>query len=482
MESWLPIGFELPDGARCGRVLHGGSRWQIVETRGGGSALIATEELFAKWEDAGLVEPGELKPFSFGSDSLREVSCGGSQMLAPLTDCRSPENKSEALAFATAFRETRAIDPDSPLQDAVYVEKFSRLLPAYGITSKTDDDLVLGYWLTGGATVSAKSFRRLRQMLSWLGSKHLCEVLQTAGFQVSEVMPLDIGNAESFQESSAAEAKCKTGREAPSDGDSPVSERKPFELAGRSELEEFFNEHVIDIILHKERYAALSVGFPSAVVLHGPPGCGKTFAVEQLVEYLGWPSFKIDASSIASPYIHETSKKVAEVFEKAMQNAPSVLVIDEMEAFLADRETGGGSSHHRIEEVAEFLRRIPEAAKNEVLIVAMTNRIEMIDSAIMRRGRFDHVIKVDYASPDEVLALLDKLLVSLPKDDTVQAAPLAKRLAGRPLSDVAFVVREGARLAARSGAGSLSQEFLLAALDDAPPRSEDGSNRRVGFV
>ena len=170
------------------------------------------------------------------------------------------------------------------------------------------------------------------------------------------------------------------------------------------------------------------------------------------------------------------------MFEKAMQNAPSVLVIDEMEAFLADRETGGGSSHHRIEEVAEFLRRIPEAAKNEVLIVAMTNRIEMIDSAIMRRGRFDHVIKVDYASPDEVLALLDKLLVSLPKDDTVQAAPLAKRLAGRPLSDVAFVVREGARLAARSGAGSLSQEFLLAALDDAPPRSEDGSNRRVGFV
>lgn len=480
MDSWLPIGFDLPDGARCGRVLHRGNRWQIVETRGGGSALIVTEELFAKWECAGLVGPGELKPFLFGTDYLREVSCGGSQMLVPLADCRSPENRSEALAFATAFRETRAIDPDSPLQDAIYVEKLSRLLPAYGITSKTNDDLVLGYWLTGGAKVSAKSFRRLRQMLSWLGSKHLCEVLQTAGFQVSEVMPLDIGKAESMQESSAEEVKRETGREAPSGGDFPVSERKPFELAGRRELEEFFNEHVIDIILHKERYATLGVGFPSAVILHGPPGCGKTFAVEQLVEYLGWPSFKIDASSIASPYIHETSKKVAEVFEKAMQNAPSILIIDEMEAFLADRETGSG--HHRVEEVAEFLRRIPETAKNEVLIVAMTNRIEMIDSAIMRRGRFDHIIKVDYASPDEVLAMLDKLLVSLPKDDTVQAAPLAKRLAGRPLSDVAFVVREGARLAARSGADSLSQEFLLAALNDAPPRSEDGSNRKVGFV
>jgi SpoVK/Ycf46/Vps4 family AAA+-type ATPase len=247
-------------------------------------------------------------------------------------------------------------------------------------------------------------------------------------------------------------------------------------------LEDFFNEHVVDIILHKERYKALGVGFPSAVVLHGPPGCGKTFAVEQLVEYLGWPSFQIDASSVASPYIHETSKKVAEVFDKAMQNAPSVLVIDEMEAFLADRESGGGGSHHRVEEVAEFLRRIPEAAKNEVLIVAMTNRIEMIDSAIMRRGRFDHVIKVDYASAEEVSALLDKLLDTLPKDKSVDPAPLAKKLEGRPLSDVAFVVREGARLAARAGEDRLGQEFLLAALEDAPSRTDEGSSRRIGFV
>jgi cell division protease FtsH len=124
--------------------------------------------------------------------------------------------------------------------------------------------------------------------------------------------------------------------------------------------------------MNRDRYKALGIDFPSAVILHGPPGTGKTFAVERLVDFLGWPSFQIDASSVASPYIHETSKKVAQVFEKAMENAPSVLVIDEMEAFLADREMGSG--HHRVEEVAEFLRRIPEAAKNEVLIIAMTNQ------------------------------------------------------------------------------------------------------------
>lgn len=484
IESWLPIGFELPDGARCGRALNGEARWQIVETQGGGTALVAKPDLVSKWVGSGLIEDGAFRKFSFGPGIYREVSCGPSQLLAPLTDCRSPEDKNEALAFATALKATRDIDPESPLQDAVYVEKFSRLLPTYGITSRADDDVILGYWLTGGARVSVKSFRRLQQMLSWMGATHLRDIVQTAGFEVTEVMPMD----EPRQAPPAEESEKIAGERAEEKPDESAPRReassspKPFELPGRPELEEFFNEHVIDIIRNKERYKALGVGFPSAVVLHGPPGCGKTFAVEQLVDFLGWPSFQIDASSVASPYIHETSKKVADVFDKAMQNAPSILVIDEMEAFLADRESGGGGSHHRVEEVAEFLRRIPEATKNEVLIVAMTNRVEMIDSAIMRRGRFDHVIKVDYANADEVLALLEKLLATLPKDKTVDAAPLAKKLAGRPLSDVAFVVREGARLAARAGKDKLGQEFLRAALDDSPSRTEESSSQHIGFV
>ena len=134
------------------------------------------------------------------------------------------------------------------------------------------------------------------------------------------------------------------------------------------------------------------------------------------------------------------------------------------------------------EEVAEFLRRIPEAAKNDVLIIAMTNRVDMIDPAILRRGRFDHVIKVDYANEAEVTSLLDKLLAGLPKDKDVDSSPLARELAGRPLSDVAFVVREGARLAARAGKSRLDQQSLLTALGAAPPRErEGGAQRRIVF-
>src|SRR5262249_44041135 len=152
----------------------------------------------------------------------------------------------------------------------------------------------------------------------------------------------------------------------------------------------------------KARYQPLGISFPSAIVLHGPPGCGKTFAVARLVEYLGWPSFHIDSSTVASPYIHDTSRKIAGMFNAAADSAPSVLVIDEMEAYLADRNSGIGSSHHRVEEVAEFLRRIPEAASNEVLIVAMTNRLDMIDPAILRRGRFDHIVEVGPAFEEEI--------------------------------------------------------------------------------
>lgn len=476
LDAWLPIGFTLPDGAQSRAALVGGADWQVFETKGDGRALVVQDSLARRWLQAGLIDAGTLVSFQFGDRKFHAISSGPSQTLCPVAEAKSPNSKADATSFAQALKATRGIDSESALQDALYVEKITRLLPTYSISSRTADDLVLGYWLTGGITISAKSFRRLHQAMSWMPPNHLRDVVHAAGFEVAEVMPSD-PRTSSAQRATPAAAE-RSAEIAGAEG--PTSERV-FELAGRPELAKFFNEHVVDIVQNQTRYKALGIDFPSAIILHGPPGCGKTFAVDRLIDFLGWPSFQIDAASVASPYIHETSKKVAEVFDKAMQNSPSVLVIDEMEAFLADRETGLG--HHRVEEVAEFLRRIPEAATNHVLIVAMTNRISMIDPAILRRGRFDHVIEVGYASEAEVRSLLDKLLVALPTESDVDSSRLAHALAGRPLSDVSFVVREGARLAARSGKDRLDQDSLLTALHTTPTRSREGEEqRKIGFI
>ena len=164
-----------------------------------------------------------------------------------------------------------------------------------------------------------------------------------------------------------------------------------------------------------------------------------------------------------------------------MDDAPSILVIDEMESFLTDRNKGVTSGLHHVEEVAEFLRRIPEAIKNHVLIIAMTNMIDMIDPAILRRGRFDHIIEVGMPSKEEVSSLLDSLLYKLPKNRELNLDMLVSACTGRALSDAAFVVREAARLAARSGKSSLDQDSLDAALNSLP-HGQEKKKRRVGFI
>jgi SpoVK/Ycf46/Vps4 family AAA+-type ATPase len=311
----------------------------------------------------------------------------------------------------------------------------------------------------------------------------LAEIVKTAGFSV----PADAGLLAKRKPASQAKTEAKTAipKEAvkPEQPQSPeeLDEAKVFRLPGRPQLEEFFNEHVIDIIFNAEKYQVLGIDFPSAIVLHGPPGCGKTFAVERLVEFIDWPSYSIDSNSVGSPYIHETSKKISEVFDKAIDGAPSVVVIDEMESFLSDRRSGSSSGLHHVEEVAEFLRRIPEAIKNKVLIIAMTNLIEMIDPAILRRGRFDHIIEVGMPSRVEVASLVDSLLSKLPKAGDLNVDKILDALTGKALSDSAFVIREAARLAAKAGKTELDQTSIEAALNSLP-KDQKKKSRRIGFA
>lgn len=461
LEAWFPIGFTFPNGHSSRLPVHEGGNWQLYTKADSGSVLVVKDILAEEWFSANLLPEKLMDQFVFAEKTYFSYACEGDYVLLPLSFCPSPDDKNEALAFAEALRASRECNTDCSFNDAIYVEKLSRLLPTNTLSAAIKDDVILGSYLTGGVGVSVNSFRRLSSLMSWMEPDSIKDVIERSGIKLK----IDVADIISEDLDPKVTSECK----------------EPFELPGRSDLEGFFNEHVVDIIINQERYKALGITFPSSIILHGPPGCGKTFAVERLVEHLGWPSFSIEASSVASPYIHETSKKVAEVFEQAIANAPAILIIDEMEAFLADRKAAG--AQHRVEEVAEFLRRIPEANENEVLVVAMTNHIEMIDQAIQRRGRFDHVVEVGMASEEEVTALLKKLLSELPAKDNVNVETLAAELTGRPLSDVTFVVREGARLAARSGENKIGQENLISALESTPARNEDKKPRRkIGFV
>src|SRR5262249_20734658 len=152
----------------------------------------------------------------------------------------------------------------------------------------------------------------------------------------------------------------------------------------------------------------------------------------------------VDLGSLGSPFIHQTSVALRKSFDEAKRRAPALIVLEEIDALATSR--GAMTHDHKIEEVNELLRLVESASKNNILVVATTNRLEALDPAIRRKGRFDHVIEVGYPTADEVRAALEAMLGDRPHRDIQSLGQIAASLSGRPLSDVAWVVNEAARL------------------------------------
>lgn len=468
--QWLARGTVLPDGSKVKKLIAYAENWQIFSTNFAGFALLVKPDLYEKWCATGFVVPTVFEKVIVGSLTFFSFTCKSGYIISSVQYGPYPHTYLEAQALAIALKETRKINSTVSLQDSIYIESISRILPTYSLSERLDDKTVLGKWLTGGVAISTDSFRRLCQLMEWMDSKAVVEIINKAGFEVRNGDYL---------------AKKRTLEEY-GDNSLESSERKHlslkkerFFLPGRPELEEFFNEHVIEIINNEEKYKRMGIDFPSAVVLYGPPGCGKTYAVEKLVEFLDWPQYSIDSGSVGSPYIHDTSKKISAVFDSAIENAPSVIIIDEMEAFLTDRQVGMSSGIHHVEEVAEFLRRIPEATHNRVLVIAMTNMLDMIDSAILRRGRFDHIIEVKMPSPLEIKLLLENMFSKLPVTQDLNIQALSQKLSGRPISDVAYVVKEAGRNAVKADKEFIDNEAIELAVKALPEAAKN--RQKIGF-
>ena len=463
-DPWLPKDYKISQDIAIKNLVFSNDEWQIYKTNTNQNLLVARQPLVDKWINQGLLNNEAFFKCDFGGDKFSCLASPNRFLLSPVDYKYFDVTKVSALSFANSIKETRKIIKDLPLDNAIYVEQFSRLLPVSELSgTPADDSLLLGTWLTGGVAVPTTSIRRLKSLTMNFSTEDLEEIIDAAGLEQKVL------DGEADAKSDSLVRTKSIAKSAP---------KGKFSLPGAEYLEQFFFENVIDIVQNSARYEAMGIGFPSPIILYGKPGTGKTYSVEKLAEYLDWPVYRIDSSSIGSPYIHQTGQKIAEVFNKAFDNAPAIVIVDEMEAYMSKRD---GAQDFKVEEVGEFLRLIPEAPKNKVLVVGMTNLLENIDPAILRTGRFDHKIEVKMPTAEDIQRMLDTALGKLPTEPNLNLDKVVEALTNRPRSDVAFVTKEAARLTAFRGKDRISQQEIDDALKARALASQEKPKKRIGF-
>lgn len=202
-----------------------------------------------------------------------------------------------------------------------------------------------------------------------------------------------------------------------------------FSLPGQTELENFINDNFIDYIKYPEKYQRFKLKMLDPIMLYGAPGTGKTYATNALAKFLGWKFFTIDATQYEQNSVG-SAKKITEIFNKAKDAAPSIVFIDEADSMFAKRRSCNNN-----EGISQFLRSISDTAKDRVLVIAATNRIDDMDEAILRNGRFSNKIEISYADTKGVLAVMEEYLKDKPVSNDLSLIKAASKLSGHPLCD-----------------------------------------------
>ncbi|QHU89801.1 ATP-dependent zinc metalloprotease FtsH [Candidatus Saccharibacteria bacterium oral taxon 955] len=226
-------------------------------------------------------------------------------------------------------------------------------------------------------------------------------------------------------------------------------------------------EEVVDFLKHPKKYETLGAKIPKGVLLVGNPGTGKTMLARAVAGEASVPFFSISGSEFVEMFVGVGASRVRDLFQKAKKNAPAIIFIDEIDAVGRKRGSGMGGGHDEREQTLnQILVEMDgfEAGTN-VIVLAATNRADVLDPALLRPGRFDRHTTISLPERKDREAILKVHFKNKPVDDTVNLDKLAAKTAGSSGADLANIANEAAIVAARRNAKRISNDDLTEAFE-----------------
>ena len=221
-------------------------------------------------------------------------------------------------------------------------------------------------------------------------------------------------------------------------------------------------EELVDFLRDPQKYTSLGARIPKGVLLVGPPGTGKTLLAKAVAGESGVPFFSISGSDFVEMFVGVGASRVRDLFEEAKQNAPCIVFIDEIDAVARQRGTGLGGGHDEREQTLnQLLVEMDGFGANEgIIVLAATNRVDILDPAILRPGRFDRKVMVGRPDVKGRLEILQVHAKGKPLGDDVDLEQVARTTAGFTGADLENLLNEAAILAAKDGRVYLQQEDI----------------------
>ncbi|MGE4294953.1 MAG: ATP-dependent zinc metalloprotease FtsH, partial [Campylobacterales bacterium] len=250
------------------------------------------------------------------------------------------------------------------------------------------------------------------------------------------------------------------------------------DMAGNEEAKEEVKE-VVDFLKNPDRYIRLGAKIPKGILLVGPPGTGKTLLAKAVAGEASVPFFSVSASSFIEMFVGVGAARVRDLFEQAKKEAPAIVFIDELDALGKSRAASGfGGNDEREQTLNQLLAEMDGFASTEpIIILAATNRPEILDPALLRPGRFDRQVLVDKPDFKGRLEILKVHVQHVELDKTVELEEVAKMTAGLAGADLANIVNEATLLAGRKNKDKVEQEDLREAVERSIAGLEKKSRR-----